>query len=100
MLLIFLASSNLNENTAPAKPRLPHSAPYSPKLVQCRLKEVLNKHSNGLWVSKLPQLYREHYKQDLPSEALKDLENWTHICTVSFKYILISPSLSYAFSAH
>jgi len=83
MLLIFLAPSNLNENTTPAKPRLPHSAPYSPKLVQSRLKEVLNKHSNGLWVSKLPQLYREHYKQDLPSEALKDLENWTHICTVS-----------------
>lgn len=74
--------SNLNENTTPPKPRLPHSAPYSPKLVQSRLQEVLNKHSNGLWVSKLPQLYREHYKQDLPSEALKELENWTHICTV------------------
>ncbi|XP_043100105.1 tudor domain-containing protein 7B isoform X2 [Puntigrus tetrazona] len=76
------APSILNENTTPSKPRLPHSAPYSPKLVQSRLKEVLNKHSNGLWVSKLPQLYREHYKQDLPSEALKDLEHWTHICTV------------------
>ncbi|XP_051579424.1 tudor domain-containing protein 7B-like isoform X2 [Myxocyprinus asiaticus] len=76
------ASSNLNKNTTPAKPRLPHSAPYSPKLVQSHLKEVLNKHSNGLWVSKLPQLYREHYRQDLPSEALKDLELWTHICTI------------------
>ncbi|XP_016144553.1 tudor domain-containing protein 7B-like [Sinocyclocheilus grahami] len=76
------APSILNENTTPSKPRVPHSAPYSPKLVQSRLKEVLNKHSNGLWVSKLPQLYREHYKQDLPSEALKDLEHWTHICTV------------------
>uniref|UniRef100_A0A8C1E1B7 Tudor domain containing 7 b n=1 Tax=Cyprinus carpio carpio TaxID=630221 RepID=A0A8C1E1B7_CYPCA len=74
--------SILNENTTPSKPRLPHSAPYSPKLVQSRLKEVLNKHSNGLWVSKLPQLYRDLYKQDLPSEALKDLEHWTHICTV------------------
>uniref|UniRef100_A0A672QFU6 Tudor domain-containing protein 7B-like n=1 Tax=Sinocyclocheilus grahami TaxID=75366 RepID=A0A672QFU6_SINGR len=82
VLLIFLAPSILNENTTPSKPRVPHSAPYSPKLVQSRLKEVLNKHSNGLWVSKLPQLYREHYKQDLPSEALKDLEHWTHICTV------------------
>uniref|UniRef100_A0A8C1FF88 Tudor domain containing 7 b n=1 Tax=Cyprinus carpio carpio TaxID=630221 RepID=A0A8C1FF88_CYPCA len=74
--------SNLNENTTPAKPKLPHSAPYSPKLVQSRIKEVLNKHSNGLWVSKLPPLYREHYKQDLPNEALKDLEHWTHICSV------------------
>uniref|UniRef100_A0A8C2IVM3 Tudor domain-containing protein 7B n=1 Tax=Cyprinus carpio TaxID=7962 RepID=A0A8C2IVM3_CYPCA len=76
------APSNLNENTTPAKPKLPHSAPYSPKLVQSRIKEVLNKHSNGLWVSKLPPLYREHYKQDLPNEALKDLEHWTHICSV------------------
>uniref|UniRef100_A0A8C1GKC4 Tudor domain-containing protein 7B n=1 Tax=Cyprinus carpio TaxID=7962 RepID=A0A8C1GKC4_CYPCA len=56
-------------------------------LVQSRLKEVLNKHSNGLWVSKLPQLYRDLYKQDLPSEALKDLEHWTHICTVKTSQI-------------
>ncbi|TRY96523.1 hypothetical protein DNTS_014706 [Danionella cerebrum] len=76
------APPNRNESTPPPKPRLPHSAPYSPKLVQSHLQEVLNKHSNGLWVSKLPQLYQEHYKQDLPSEALKDLENWTHICTI------------------
>uniref|UniRef100_A0A8K9V3W3 Tudor domain-containing protein 7 n=1 Tax=Oncorhynchus mykiss TaxID=8022 RepID=A0A8K9V3W3_ONCMY len=55
---------------------------YSPQQVQGRLREVLNKYSNGFWVSKLPQLYRELYKQDLPSEALKDLEHWTHVCTV------------------
>ncbi|XP_030636037.1 tudor domain-containing protein 7B [Chanos chanos] len=76
------APANLNESTPPSKTRTPHSGSYSPKLVQSRLKEVLNKHSNGLWVSKLPQLYRELYKQELPSEALKDLEHWTHICTV------------------
>uniref|UniRef100_A0A8C1G2K1 Tudor domain-containing protein 7B-like n=1 Tax=Cyprinus carpio TaxID=7962 RepID=A0A8C1G2K1_CYPCA len=57
------------------------------KLVQSRIKEVLNKHSNGLWVSKLPPLYREHYKQDLPNEALKDLEHWTHICSVKTSQI-------------
>ncbi|XP_057192988.1 tudor domain-containing protein 7B isoform X2 [Triplophysa rosa] len=76
------APSNLIESATPAKSKLPHSAPYSPKLEQSRLKEVLNKHCNGLWVSKLPQLYRELYKKDLPIEALKDLENWTHICTI------------------
>uniref|UniRef100_A0AAR2KP21 Tudor domain-containing protein 7B n=1 Tax=Pygocentrus nattereri TaxID=42514 RepID=A0AAR2KP21_PYGNA len=75
--------TSLNENAPPPKPRTPHPSPYSPKLVQSRLREVLSKHSNGFWVSKLPQLYRELYKQDLPSEALKDLEQWTHICTVS-----------------
>ncbi|XP_026792344.3 tudor domain-containing protein 7B isoform X1 [Pangasianodon hypophthalmus] len=75
------APSNLNESTPPSKPRTQLSL-YSPKLVQSRLKEVLSKHSNGFWVSKLPQIYRELYKQELPSEALKDLEQWTHICTV------------------
>uniref|UniRef100_A0AAR2LWQ6 Tudor domain-containing protein 7B n=1 Tax=Pygocentrus nattereri TaxID=42514 RepID=A0AAR2LWQ6_PYGNA len=77
------APTSLNENAPPPKPRTPHPSPYSPKLVQSRLREVLSKHSNGFWVSKLPQLYRELYKQDLPSEALKDLEQWTHICTVT-----------------
>ncbi|XP_055067271.2 tudor domain-containing protein 7B isoform X1 [Misgurnus anguillicaudatus] len=76
------APYNLTESTTPAKQRVPHTAPYSPKLVQSHLKEILNKHCNGLWVSKLPQLYQDHYKQDLPIEALKDLEHWTHICTV------------------
>ncbi|XP_060771331.1 tudor domain-containing protein 7B isoform X2 [Neoarius graeffei] len=74
------APSNLNESSPP-KSRTQLS-PYSPKLVQSRLKEVLSKHSNGFWVSKLPQLYRELYKEELPSEALKDLEQWIHICTV------------------
>ncbi|XP_076026879.1 tudor domain-containing protein 7B [Genypterus blacodes] len=56
--------------------------PYSPQQVQGRIKEILGKYSNGFWVSKLPQIYRELYKQDLPTEAIKDLETWTHICTV------------------
>uniref|UniRef100_A0A671UV61 Tudor domain containing 7 b n=1 Tax=Sparus aurata TaxID=8175 RepID=A0A671UV61_SPAAU len=56
--------------------------PYNPQQVQGRIREILGKYSNGFWVSKLPQIYRELYKQDLPTEAIKDLETWTHICTV------------------
>ncbi|KAJ8007694.1 hypothetical protein DPEC_G00096830 [Dallia pectoralis] len=86
-----MTPSNLNEIVGSGKPK-PHHSPkdynpsvsgnYNPQQVQGRLREVLNKYSNGFWVSKLAQLYRELYKQELPSEALKDLENWTHICTV------------------
>uniref|UniRef100_A0A673CP43 Tudor domain-containing protein 7B-like n=1 Tax=Sphaeramia orbicularis TaxID=375764 RepID=A0A673CP43_9TELE len=65
------------ENLSPGKGK-----PYNPQQVQSRIKEVLGKYSNGFWVSKLPQIYRELYKQDLPTEAIKDLETWTHICTV------------------
>uniref|UniRef100_A0A8C2ZAT3 Tudor domain containing 7 b n=1 Tax=Cyclopterus lumpus TaxID=8103 RepID=A0A8C2ZAT3_CYCLU len=56
--------------------------PYNPLQVQGRIREILGKYSNGFWVSKLPQIYRELYKQDMPTEAIKDLETWTHICTV------------------
>ncbi|KAM4714532.1 tudor domain-containing protein 7B [Anableps anableps] len=56
--------------------------PYNPQQVQSHIREILAKYSNGFWVSKLPQIYRELYKQDLPSEAIKDLETWTHICIV------------------
>uniref|UniRef100_UPI003AAFA67D tudor domain-containing protein 7B n=1 Tax=Centroberyx gerrardi TaxID=166262 RepID=UPI003AAFA67D len=69
--------SNLNESPGSGKGK-----PYNPQQVQGRIKEILGKYSNGFWVSKLPQIYRELYKQDLPSEAIKDLETWTHICTV------------------
>ncbi|TNN50488.1 Tudor domain-containing protein 7B [Liparis tanakae] len=70
-------SFNLNESLHPGKGKL-----YNPQQVQGRLGEILGKYSNGFWVSKLPQIYRELYKQDMPTEAIKDLETWTHICTV------------------
>ncbi|XP_018540394.1 tudor domain-containing protein 7B isoform X2 [Lates calcarifer] len=71
------APLNLNESHGSGKGK-----PYNPQQVQGRIREILGKYSNGFWVSKLPQIYRELYKQDLPTEAIKDLETWTHICTV------------------
>ncbi|KAG9345457.1 hypothetical protein JZ751_008601 [Albula glossodonta] len=90
-------SSNLNDSVPPAKAKPPLSGGgYNKQVVQSRIKEVLNKHSNGFWVSKLPQLYRELYKQEFPTEALKELENWSHICTVSIplegSWLLLYPS--------
>ncbi|KAI1887783.1 hypothetical protein AGOR_G00193920 [Albula goreensis] len=76
------APANQNENISLGKPRAPLHSTYNAQVVQNRLKEVLTKYSNGFWVSKLPQLYRELYKQDLPVDALKELEHWSHICTV------------------
>lgn len=86
---VLSAPVSLNENSVSLKPKPalpPHAAPphasYNAPLVQSRLREVLHKYSNGFWVSKLPQLYRELYKQELPVDALKELEHWSHICTV------------------
>ena len=77
------APLNLNESSGSDKGR-----PYNPQQVQGRIREILGKYSNGFWVSKLPQIYRELYKQDLPTEAIKDLETWTHICTVCTLYVI------------
>uniref|UniRef100_A0A673XU70 Tudor domain containing 7 b n=1 Tax=Salmo trutta TaxID=8032 RepID=A0A673XU70_SALTR len=87
----FSIATKPTENAVSGKPK-PHHYPkdynpspggnYNPQKVQGRIREMLNKYSNGFWVSKLPQLYKDLYKQDLPSEAIKDLEHWTHICTV------------------
>ncbi|XP_077357547.1 tudor domain-containing protein 7B isoform X2 [Festucalex cinctus] len=55
---------------------------YNPQQVQSCIKDILLQYSNGFWVSKLPQIYKELYKQDLPAEAIRDLETWKHICTI------------------
>ncbi|KAM9717288.1 tudor domain-containing protein 7B isoform 2-T2 [Menidia menidia] len=68
---------NLNESFGSGKGK-----PYNPQQIQGHIREILGKYSNGFWVSKLPQIYRDLYKQDLPTEAIKDLETWTHICTI------------------
>ncbi|XP_075787313.1 tudor domain-containing protein 7 isoform X1 [Pelodiscus sinensis] len=64
-----------------------HSIPPGPadtKLneVQNRVKEVLNKYSNGIWLSKMPQFYREMYEEELNTALLPQFEYWPHICTV------------------
>ncbi|XP_049640091.1 tudor domain-containing protein 7 isoform X1 [Suncus etruscus] len=50
--------------------------------VQNRLREILNKHNNGIWISKLPHFYKELYKEELNEGILQQLEHWPHICTV------------------
>ena len=94
------APLNLNESSGSDKGR-----PYNPQQVQGCIREILGKYSNGFWVSKLPQIYRELYKQDLPTEAIKDLETWTHICTVCtlcvfavIKYVTILRNTSFQIS--
>ncbi|KAK3507703.1 hypothetical protein QTP70_034715 [Hemibagrus guttatus] len=52
------------------------------ELFQSRVKQLLEKYSSGVWLSKLPQLYTAMFNQELPSYTLTLLESWTHICTV------------------
>ncbi|XP_067886384.1 tudor domain-containing protein 7-like [Heterodontus francisci] len=89
-LQVHLAKNNPSEHNAvwsdgmdTGKSNL--SAPqssYNSELIQSRLKEIMDKYTNGIWVSKLPQLYRKMFNEDLQQDVLKQIEHWTHICTV------------------
>ncbi|XP_031415478.1 tudor domain-containing protein 7A [Clupea harengus] len=50
--------------------------------IQGLLKQLLSKYSSGVWLSKIPQLYRDLFKLDLHPSALKDMDKWTHVCSV------------------
>uniref|UniRef100_A0A8C1MEH7 Tudor domain containing 7 a n=1 Tax=Cyprinus carpio TaxID=7962 RepID=A0A8C1MEH7_CYPCA len=50
------------------------------EVVQGRIKQLLQKYCSGVWLSKIPQLYRNMFQEELHMH--KEVETWTHICTV------------------
>ncbi|NWX22782.1 TDRD7 protein, partial [Aegotheles bennettii] len=76
--------SNDNLNTSVAETHTVASGPSAAHIseVQSRIKEILSKCSSGVWVSKMPQIYREMYWEELSATVLCQLENWPHVCTV------------------
>ncbi|XP_051558217.1 tudor domain-containing protein 7A-like [Myxocyprinus asiaticus] len=50
------------------------------ELVQSRVKQLFQKYCSGVWLSKIPQLYKDMFKEELHMH--KEVETWTHICTV------------------
>uniref|UniRef100_A0A8C7GHC1 Tudor domain containing 7 a n=1 Tax=Oncorhynchus kisutch TaxID=8019 RepID=A0A8C7GHC1_ONCKI len=75
----FLNASVLGETSGRCTATL-QPGDYNPQVVQNRISEVLKKYCSGLWLSKLPSVYRDMHQQDLPGQAVIDMENWTHIC--------------------
>ncbi|XP_004372299.1 tudor domain-containing protein 7 isoform X1 [Trichechus manatus latirostris] len=75
-------SDNLNQTVEKPNVTPPASNTYKMDEVQNRIKEILNKHNNGIWISKLPHFYKELYKEELNQEILQQFEHWPHICTV------------------
>ncbi|XP_075067018.1 tudor domain-containing protein 7 [Mixophyes fleayi] len=73
--------SNAND-TQSGKPAL--LANFQPNLsvIQSNLRELLSKHDHGIPLLKLQHVYKETFKHDLSEEVLKQVVNWTHICTV------------------
>ncbi|XP_051498966.1 tudor domain-containing protein 7 isoform X2 [Apus apus] len=76
--------SNDNLNTSVAETHSVASGPSATHIneIQSRIKEILSKCSSGVWLSKMPQIYRERYWEELSTTVLHQLENWPHVCTV------------------
>ncbi|XP_072239886.1 tudor domain-containing protein 7A [Leuresthes tenuis] len=55
---------------------------YDVALVQSRITQLLAKYSNGLWMSKLSEVYSQMFSQKLHPQALMDLEKWPNVCMV------------------
>ncbi|NXU95358.1 TDRD7 protein, partial [Xiphorhynchus elegans] len=76
------SNDHLTISTAEPHPVAPCSLTADINEVQSRIKELLSKYSSGVRVSKMQQIYREMYWEDLSTEVLHQLENWPHVCTV------------------
>ncbi|XP_040216984.1 tudor domain-containing protein 7 isoform X2 [Rana temporaria] len=73
--------SNANEMQSGKPALLGNFHPNLP-VIQSNLRDLFSKHSDGVLLSRLPQMYKETFKHDLNDEALKQIVNWTHICKV------------------
>ncbi|KAJ7397978.1 Tudor domain-containing protein 7 [Pitangus sulphuratus] len=76
------SNDNLNTSTAETHTVASGSSTADVNELQSRIKELLSKYSSGVKVSKMLQIYREMYWEDLSTEVLQQLENWPHVCTV------------------
>ncbi|XP_040273217.1 tudor domain-containing protein 7 [Bufo bufo] len=75
-----VTDSNANETTHSGKaPLLGNFHPNLP-IIQSNLRDLFSKHSNGIFLSKLPYVYKETFKHDLGDEVLRQVVNWSHIC--------------------
>ncbi|XP_072010724.1 tudor domain-containing protein 7 [Engystomops pustulosus] len=73
--------SNANETQSGKAPLLGSFHPNL-SIIQSNLRDLFMKHSNGIPFSKLPSVYRETFKHDLGNEVIRQIINWSHICTV------------------
>ncbi|XP_056375069.1 tudor domain-containing protein 7 isoform X2 [Hyla sarda] len=76
-----VTDSNANE-TQPGKAPLLGNFHPNLSIIQSNLRDLFSKHSNGILLSKLPNVYKETFKHDLGDEVLSQVVNWNHICTV------------------
>ncbi|KAJ6634034.1 hypothetical protein lerEdw1_014180, partial [Lerista edwardsae] len=76
------SSENMRETRPPMHPIPAYPSNVNINEIQERIKGILNRYSNGIWLSKIPHLYREAYEEDFNIALLPQFENWPHVCVI------------------
>ncbi|KAM9792679.1 tudor domain-containing protein 7A [Neosynchiropus ocellatus] len=68
---------------APSQPsKQPQTGLYDVELMKRRISAILKRYCCGLWLSKLPDVYKQMFQQTLHPQVLIDLKAWTDDCMV------------------
>ncbi|KAM8842026.1 tudor domain-containing protein 7A [Synchiropus picturatus] len=95
-LLVYTLFSPLKSAKPPAplpSSKQPQTDLYDVKLMKQRISSILKRYCCGLWLSKLPDVYKQMFQETLHPQVLIDLKKWTDVCMV--ERTLSSNSLLY-----
>ncbi|XP_072319544.1 tudor domain-containing protein 7A [Eucyclogobius newberryi] len=86
ILSLFKATFNTKCDPPPQTSTISGSTQTISENVRQKVKELLLKYSNGLWLQAVPKLFEDTYKMPLPEHALVDLSLWVDICGVEYPF--------------
>ncbi|XP_026528721.1 tudor domain-containing protein 7 isoform X3 [Notechis scutatus] len=73
-------SENVKEPRQLMQPVPPRNSNTDINEIQKRIKDIINQFKTGIWLSKIPHLYREAYNEDFNTTLLAQFEYWPHVC--------------------
>ena len=75
-------AENVKETRQAVQPKPSYPSNCDINEIQKRIKEIVKRFHDGIWLSRIPALYRAEYHEDLNTALLPQLEHWPHVCTV------------------
>lgn len=85
---MFPFAENVKEPRQLIQPVPPRNSNTDLNEIQKRIKDIINRFKNGIWLSKIPHLYREAYDEDFNTTLLTQFEYWPHVCVVGANFII------------
>ncbi|XP_032069373.1 tudor domain-containing protein 7 isoform X2 [Thamnophis elegans] len=73
-------NENVKEPRQLTQPVPPRNSNTDLNEIQKRIKDIINQFKNGIWLSKIPHLYREAYDEEFNTTLLTQFEYWPHVC--------------------